>query len=204
MGAEGKRRGMVRGTQGTWTFTAEQSRCNTSFLEARVLQLRESAGFRNVAVTVFWNGISEGGAMASLSDPAFSQPKEDLISAPSKDDYAAWMRWFENEVAKKYETAGGGLDIIADVLQQEFEEPVHFDLIQNRNLDNGLIAVGEQREQLRSYLQQLAVRMGLRHPDIAACAAVLVIEQAIVRTRMTGSPDEAQTARLLLQCLRHA
>jgi hypothetical protein len=38
---------------------------------------------------------------------------------------------------------------------------------------------------------------------MAASAAVFVIERAIVRTLMTGSLKEAQTARLLFQCLQH-
>jgi len=41
------------------------------------------------------------------------------------------------------------------------------------------------------------------HPDIVASAAVLVIERTIVRTLMTGSLKETQTARLLFQCLFH-
>jgi hypothetical protein len=72
-------------------------------------------------------------------------------------------------------------------------------------LDNEPLAIArEQKEHLRQSTEQLAVKMGLQHPDMAASAAVLVIERTIVRTLMTGSLKEAQTARLLFQCLQHA
>jgi hypothetical protein len=64
--------------------------------------------------------------------------------------------------------------------------------------------VGEQKEYLRQFIGQVAVKMGLDRPDIAASAAVLVIERAIVRTLMTRSLTEARTARLLFQCLQYA
>jgi hypothetical protein len=50
----------------------------------------------------------------------------------------------------------------------------------------------------------LAVRMGLQHPDIAAGAALLIIERTIVWIQLTGSSRETQTARLLFQCLQHS
>ena len=57
---------------------------------------------------------------------------------------------------------------------------------------------------MRWFLEQLATKVGLQHPDMASSAAVLVIEQTIARTQMTGSLKEVQTARLLFQCLQHA
>ena len=64
--------------------------------------------------------------------------------------------------------------------------------------------VSEQKERLRRFVEQLAVKMGLRHPDVVAATAVVIIDQTIVRTVTTGSLTEAQTARLLFQCLQHA
>ena len=46
--------------------------------------------------------------------------------------------------------------------------------------------------------------MGLQNPHTAAFAAVVVIDRAIARTLITGSLNEAHTARLLFQCLQHA
>jgi hypothetical protein len=96
-------------------------------------------------------------------------------------------------------------------LQEGFEDPKCFGfafmnvVIEGADFDNEPIAiVREQKEHLRLFIEELAVKMGLQHPDIAASAAVLVVERTIVRTLMTGSPKEAQTARLLFQCLQHA
>jgi AcrR family transcriptional regulator len=137
--------------------------------------------------------------------------KEDLVSAFLKDRHVIWMRWFENEIEARYGATGGDLEIIADVLQEGFEDPKCFGfafmnvVIEGADFDNEPIAiVREQKEHLRRFIEQLAVKMGLQHPDIAACAAVLVVERTIVRTLMTGSLKEAQTARLLFQCLQHA
>ena len=128
-----------------------------------------------------------------------------------RDRHAIWMRWFENEIEARYEATGGGLEIIADVLQEGFEDPKCFGfafihiVTEGGDFDNEPFAiVREQKEHLGRFIEQLAVKMGLQHPDMAAPAAVLVIERTIMRTLMTGSLKEAQTARLLFQCLQHA
>jgi len=151
---------------------------------------------------------------AGVSESAFYkqfQSKESLLSAFLRDRHAIWMRWFENEVEARYEATGGGLEIIADVLQKGFEDPKCFGLafinivIEGGDFDNEPFAiVREQKEHLRRFIEQLAVKMGLQHPDLAASAAVLVIERTIERTLTTGSSSEAQTARLLFRCLQHA
>jgi hypothetical protein len=132
-------------------------------------------------------------------------------SMPSSDRHAIWMRWFENEIEARYEATGGGLEIIADVLQEGFEDPMCFGfafihtITEGGNFDNEPFAIArKQKEHLRRFSEQLATKMGLQHPDMVASAAVLVIERTIVRTLMTGSLEEAQTARLLFQCLQHA
>ena len=78
-------------------------------------------------------------------------------------------------------------------------------MVEGGDLDSEPFAAAkEQKEHLRGYLEQLAVRMGLQHPDIAAGAALLIIERTIVWTQLSGSSIETQTARLLFQCLQHA
>ena len=69
--------------------------------------------------------ISKALAMAGVSESACyeqRQSKEDLVSAFLKDRHAIWMRWFEAEIEARYEATGGGLEIIADVLQKGFED----------------------------------------------------------------------------------
>ena len=158
--------------------------------------------------------ISEVLALARVSETAFYeqfQSKEELVSAFLKDRHAMWMRWFEAEIEARYEATGGGLEIIADVLQEGFEDSKCFGVafinivIEGRDSDDKPCAiVREQKEHLRRFIEQLAVKMGIQHPDIAASESILVIERTIIRTLMTGSLTEAQTARLLFQCLQHA
>lgn len=151
--------------------------------------------------------------MAGVSVSAFderSQSKEGVVLAFLRDSHATWMRWFENEIAARYCATGGGLEIIAGVLQEGFEDPkcfglAFFDLADERRSLNGepFAIAREQEEDLRRFIEQLAAKMGLRHPEIAASAAVLVIERTIVLTQMSGSLKEAETSRLLFQCLQH-
>ena len=189
-----------------------------------MLEIKQSAGVRDATITAFWDVFSRDVSLeAEISEvlaiarvPEFAsherfQSKEDLVSAFLKDRHAAWMRWFENEIEPRYKATGGGLEIIADVLQEGFEDPNSFGpafinvVSECSDFDKEPFAiVGKQKEHLRRFIEQLAVKMGLDHPDVAASAAVLVIERAIVRTLMTGSLTEARTARLLLQCLQHA
>jgi hypothetical protein len=139
------------------------------------------------------------------------QPTEESVSAFLKDCHATWMRWFEKEIEARCNATGASLEIIADVLEEGFEDRPRFCVafmnidaeVEAFNTDAVAIAT-EQKEHLRHFLEQLSLRMGLEHPDVAASAAVLVIEHTIVWAQMTGGLKEAQTARLLFQCLQHA
>jgi AcrR family transcriptional regulator len=195
-----------------------------SFLEENMLEIRQSVTVTDAIITVFWDvfsrdvsleaEISEAPAIARVSEFASYerfQSREDLVSTFLKHRHAAWMRWFEDEIEARYKATGGGLEIIADVLQEGFEDPNNFGVAFINlvsvcsDVDKEPFAtVGEQKEHLRQFIEQLAVKMGLDHPDIAASAAVHVIERAIGRTLMSGSLTEARTARLLFQCLQHA
>ena len=149
-------------------------------------------------------------AIAGVPESVFYeqfQSKEDLVSAFLKDRHASWMRRFEDEIEARYEATGGGLELIADVLQEGFEDPKCFGLAFVHIVTEGsepFAIAKEQTQHLRRFIEQLAVKMGLQHPDMAASATVLVIERTIARTLMTGSLVETQTARLLFQCLQHA
>ena len=189
-----------------------------------MLKIEQNVGVNDAIITAFWEvfsrdesleaEISEVLTVAPVSEPASYerfQSKEDLVSAFLKDRHAIWMRWFEHEIGVRHEATGGGLEIIAEVLQEGFEDPKCFGLAfmnvvtEGGDFDNEPFAIAkEQREHLGRFIEQLAVRMGLQHPDMAACATVRVIERTIARTLMTGSMKEAQTMRLLLQCLQHA
>ena len=181
-----------------------------------MLEMRQSAGLGAFTTLIFlddlsrWVGLPKVGTMATrVSDSTFYQSKEPVASPP-ENSCVVWLRWFENEVEAKYEETGGGLEIIADVLQKasedrECSDSAFFNMVEGGDLDSEPFATARgQKEHLRGYLEQLAVRMGLEHPDIAACAALLVIERTIAWTQLTGNSRETQTARLLFQCLQHA
>lgn len=188
-----------------------------------MLEMRQSAGITDAVIRGFldlpcWEGvraaeISNVFGITGGSEPVIykqSQSKEDLASAFLKDRHAIWMHWFENEIAAMYEATGGGLEIIADVLQKGFEDQKDFGIAfihtmtQGGDFDDEPFAIViEQKEHLGRFIEQLAIKMGLQHPDRAGSAAVFVIERTIMRTLMTGSLEEAQTARLLFQCLQH-
>jgi AcrR family transcriptional regulator len=192
-------------------------------VEKNMLGIEQSAGVRDAIITALLDVLCQAGsreaeisevlAKAGVSQSDFHQhfqSKDDLVSAFLRDRHAAWMSWFEKEIEERYEATRGGLEIIADVLQKGFEDPKSFccafiNLVTEGSTFNGepFAIVGERKEHLRQFIEQLTVKMGLLNPDMAASAAVFVIERAIVRTLMTGSLKEAQTARLLFQCLQH-
>lgn len=185
-----------------------------------MLKLKESIGNTGTAVMTSLRVFSrEGSGEARIPNmepmagaPGLYEPlqsKQTGVLAGVKDRQAIWMDWLENEIEARYQATGGGLEIIADILQSELEDPLHLALgffnAEGRRFNGQSFAIArEQSEHLRRFLEQLAVKMGLEHPDLAAAAAVLVVEETILRIRMTGSPEEAQTARLLFQCLQHA
>jgi hypothetical protein len=194
-----------------------------SSLEENMLKIKQSVGLTDAIIAVFWDVFSQDvsleaeisevlaiGWVSEFASHERFQSKEDLVSAFLKDRHAAWMRWFEDEIEARCKATGGGLEIIADVLQEGFEDPNNFGVAfinlvsECSDVKEPFAIVGEQKERLRRFIEQLAVKMGLDHSDIAASAAVLVIERAIVRTLMAGSLAEARTARLLFQCLQHA
>jgi len=190
-----------------------------------MLEMRHSTGTRDATITVFFDAfcrecvreaeIPRVLAMTTVSESAFYEQfhsKENAVSAFLKDRHAIWMRWFEKEIEARYKATGGGLEIIADVLQEAFEDPKYFGLAfmnivtEGNGASNGepFVIAREQREYLRRFLEQLAATMGLQDPGMAASAAVLVINQTIIQTLMTGSVKEVQAARLLFQCIQHA
>ena len=189
-----------------------------------MLETEQSVGVKDAIIAAYLDvlcregvrqaEISKALAIAELSKSVFFeqvQSKEDRVSAFLKDFHAIWMRWFENEIEVRYEATGGGLEIIADVLQKGFEDPKCFGfaimniVTESSALGRAPFAIfSEQKEHLRRFIEQLASKMGLQYPDIAASTAVFVIERTIVLTLMTGSLKEAQAARLLFQCLQHA
>ena len=153
-------------------------------------------------------GLEKVSAADLCNEP---QSQEDLVPGFLKHRHVAWMRTFENKIETRFKGTGGGLEMIADILQEGFEDSKSFALAFVNIVtqcdcpdEEPCAIVGEQKEHLRRLIEQLALRMGLQYPEMIACAVVRVIDRAIVRTLASGSLTEAQTARLLFQCLQHA
>jgi AcrR family transcriptional regulator len=140
-----------------------------------------------------------------------AQSEKDLLQAFLQDHDANWLRWFQREIDAKFETTKGGLEIVADVMRKWFENSrlqcagVNTVVCPSRQFaGETLELLGNQRDQLRRFVEQLVVKMGLRYPDIAATASVQIIERTIVRTLKSGDLSEIKTAQLLFQCLQRA
>lgn len=140
-----------------------------------------------------------------------AQSEGALLRAFLEDGNAIWLRWFQSEIEAKFDTTKGGLEIIADVLRKWFDDSrlqcavVNKGVSSSREFDGVTIeCFGNQKDKLRRVVEQLVVKMGLRYPDIAASAAVQIIERTIVTTLMSGDLSELKTAQLLFQCLQRA
>jgi len=181
-----------------------------------MLVSRQSGGIRNVSVVVFVENlsrrtqISKAGTTPGESRSALDNKKHDLTSPPLKAEISARLRWLETEIDARYEERGGSMEIIADVLEQGLAGPLRagnalIEVVRCSDFEAGpFIVFGEQRELFRGFLERLGIRMGLRQPDLAASAALLVIERTLECIYTTGSQIETQTARLLFQCIQHA
>ena len=139
------------------------------------------------------------------------QSTEDCLRAFLEGRHTTWVRWFQSAIDARYEATGGGLEIIADVLREWFEDSqlrgsaVIKVIVSNRDFIGRNLEVGRKpKDELRRFVEQLAVKMGLQYPDIAASAAVLIVERTIATTLMTADLSELKTAQLLFNCLQHA
>lgn len=103
-----------------------------------MLEMRQSVGVRDTIVTALLDvhcrddlraAETSGLPAVRVSDFVFygqSESKEALASAFLKVRHTIWMHWLENEIHARYEATGGGLEIIADVLQEGFQDPKSF------------------------------------------------------------------------------
>ena len=156
------------------------SRAGSDF-GGKMPEIEQSVGARDAIIAAFLKvfrrdgsreaEIAEVMAITGVSESAFYehfQSKEELVSIFLKDRHAIWMRWFESEIERRYAATGGGLEIIADVLQEGFEDSKCLGLAFIRGVTVGgdfdhepFAIAGEQKEHLGRFLEQLAVRMGL-------------------------------------------
>ena len=180
-----------------------------------MFQVYQEFDVRSLAQAMFWNDHEQSAwvlglrAMARGADSTQYRSAENLGETSPRNDCAAWLHWFEDQIEKAYEASGGDLEIIADILERDFETPGCFANATSLSVQAGVFGdgpfiAGDNRQHLVFYLERLAIRMGLHCPDMIASAAVSVIERTIEWARANGKSSAAQTARLLFQCLQNA
>jgi len=174
----------------------------------------------NTALKLFYqNGVRATGIDRIIAESGVAKmsfyrnfpSKADLVAAFLHKRHDNWMGWFTSSVERKIAQPNASLSVIADVLQSWFEDPgFRGCAFINTFAEGGPIdsepnnIAREHKQQLKEFVEKIADRLGLNNPKTVADAAILVIEGAIVRAQMTGNPAEAQTARLLFQCIEHA
>lgn len=155
--------------------------------------------------------LTEGARVSESNFYEGAQSREALLRAFLEDGDAMWLRWFQREINAKFESTKGGLEIFADVLRKWFEDSYVQCSVVNKLISSSHQFDGEtyecfegNRDQLRRLIEQLVAKMDLPYPDIAASAAVQIIERTIVTTLVSGDLSELKTAQLLFQCLQRA
>jgi AcrR family transcriptional regulator len=157
------------------------------------------------------NQIIEGAGISKLSFYQSFKSKDDLVLAFLQKRHEVWMAWFTREVEIRLSNPGAGLEVIAEVLQSWFEDPKFRGcafintVAEGGKFDSEPFTIArEHKEELKRFLKTAATKLNFFEPEMAASAAVMVIEGAIVRAQMTGDSSEAHNARLLFQCLNHS
>jgi len=150
--------------------------------------------------------IAEAG-VAKASFYRYFPAKDDLIQAFLDARHEHWMAWFVSRVDAVCAKQPPSLALAAEVLAEWFAEPgFRGCAFINAMAEGGLAApavsvVQRHKQDLLTYLVDLAGRAGNARPAEAAEEALLIIEGAIVRAHMTGDAAVAKTAARMLMRL---
>lgn len=151
--------------------------------------------------------IAESG-VAKMSFYRSFPSKSDLVVAFLRKRHDLWMSWFTQRVEAKLASSNGGLEVIADVLKEWFEEPdfrgcafINTVAEDGSHSSEQASIAQDHKQQLEDYLEKLARRLKLKVPKEVAAAATLVIDGTIVRAQMTGNPRVALVCKQLLKKL---
>ena len=150
--------------------------------------------------------IAEAG-VAKASFYRYFPAKDDLIQAFLEARHEHWMAWFVGRVDALCAQQPPSLALAAVVLEEWFAEPgFRGCAFINAMAEGGLAApsigvVQRHKQDLLTYLADLAGRTGNAHPADAAEEALLIVEGAIVRAHMTDDAGVAKTAARMLMRL---
>ncbi|UWZ84388.1 hypothetical protein [Occallatibacter riparius] len=188
---------------------------------ARIIQRRGTSDSIVVSsLVVFYRGSERVQALPTLDGTRVYEStlhegvrtKEGVIQAFLDGRDAVWVGWFQYQINMRSETnTGRGLEIIADVLREWFENSqlrcsaLIKGIVSHCDFDGQSPEISSSpKDQLRRCIELSATKMGLHCPELAASAAVLIIERTMATTQATGDLSELKTAQLLLECLQRA
>ena len=150
--------------------------------------------------------IAESG-VAKMSFYRNFPSKADLITAFLNKRHESWMEWFVAAVEAKLARPNAGIEVIADVLESWFTQPdFRGCTFINTVVESGTETNGEawalalaHKEELCTYIEQLARRLALARPKDVAGEAMVIIEGMIVRFQMTADARVASAGKRLLK-----
>jgi AcrR family transcriptional regulator len=151
--------------------------------------------------------IAESG-VAKMSFYRYFPSKDDLIAEFLRRRHHNWMAWFTEAVNKRLRKTGSGLEVIADVLGEWFDDPEfrgcafintisetpEYEAEQNQ-------IVRDHKAQLELFIREIASQLQLRAPRRVASNAMIIIDGAIVRSQMTRDPNVKSHCRCLLKMI---
>lgn len=119
-----------------------------------------------------------------------------------------WLCWFRKAMAERLMLPGAGFEVMAEVLQQWFDEPGFLGcpfikaLAETTEADAEIRAVIRAHKfQVEHWLQTEAERLDYPAPKQTAASLMLLMEGAAVRAHMTGDAAAAEVCLVLLRKL---
>lgn len=149
--------------------------------------------------------IAESG-VAKMSFYRHFPAKRDLIVAFLEHRRETWIEWFRSEVESRLSRRGAGLEVIADALdawfaQDDFRGCTFANTVAEGAHNEAPIAevVADHRNDLETYIAELAHRLNLAKSGQVVEAVMVVLEGSVVRAQMTGRYGDPGIGRLLLR-----
>ena len=183
--------------------TSESSAARQQILDI-ASQLFYQKGTQNV-------GINEVIAQAGVAKRTLYRhfpSKDDLIVEVMQHRANRWITWFEEAVNSKGGTAKERLLATFDVLQSWYSEPYFRGcpfinvVLEIADASHPAHQVSVQlREQLRTYIMQLALEAGVNDPIAFSQQYLLLIGGASLMATIEGNPTGAQFAKQTLEVL---
>lgn len=152
--------------------------------------------------------IAESG-VAKMSFYRHFPSKTGLIAAFLNARHEYWMAWFTGEVDARI-NAGGDLEVIADVLEDWFQQPDFRGCAFINTVAEAGSASSEEKDiavrhktDLAHYVKTLAQRLALPEPAKVAEDVMIIIEGTIVRRQMCSDENIMGACRRLLSQWQH-